>query len=642
MATVSDETLRALIAELEAGRSAGITPGPDATSTEKMEAAMKNIKSDAKAIGDLFGTYADSLMGGSREFDLIAKSTLNVGTNIVRMTNEIKTFESAVEAAGMAVKGLFSLFTGGLFGAVFKAISAIVGVLQEFIGGFDSFQKVASKTIGATRDLRGRFLSLRRELNLAKLGFAGFEERLMSFQSKLPGFAGETTKLTDEFAKQIEALNRFGFSATQQAEAMGTSMRVFGDSADAAAQRNRMFVNLGNTLGMTGDQISSGFQSATKSLGQFGRNVLESFPKLQAVAKKTGASLDSMFGIVNKFNTFEDAASMVGKLNAILGGPFLDSIELLQKDDPAEIIEEIAGAFDAAGVDFQRSGRHMKHAISSILGVSADEAARLLSEGGDAFGAAQITVEDAARITARSTQDLLASAKMTMDLQERATAEMKLVAEKVDGAMGNISSNLNNFAHNFVKRTGNILSNMVTNLSPLLTTFGAAILTSTQSVLKSMDYLIVQSSEVMKYFKKEFMGEDTSGEMTLGDIYGAFMNPTQNESDARAFATGVGLYAGSVVPGVGTVTGGAVAYGGTLLAQAKMRAAERATPVAPGEMVTPITPPGLYDGSHLPGEAYNALTSAIEKLIESNEKPKVVTMKGLEKGVIETGNRYRR
>ena len=120
MATVSDETLRALIAELEAGRSAGITPGPDATSTEKMEAAMKNIKSDAKAIGDLFGTYADSLMGGSREFDLIAKSTLNVGTNIVRMTNEIKTFESAVEAAGMAVKGLFSLFPGGLFGAVLK------------------------------------------------------------------------------------------------------------------------------------------------------------------------------------------------------------------------------------------------------------------------------------------------------------------------------------------------------------------------------------------------------------------------------------------------------------------------------------------------------------------------------------------
>ena len=92
MATVSDETLRALIAELRAGRSAGTTPGPDATSTEKMEAAMKNIKSDAKAIGDLFGTYADSLMGGSREFDLIAKSTLNVGTNIVRMTKEIETW----------------------------------------------------------------------------------------------------------------------------------------------------------------------------------------------------------------------------------------------------------------------------------------------------------------------------------------------------------------------------------------------------------------------------------------------------------------------------------------------------------------------------------------------------------------------
>jgi len=275
-------------------------------------------------------------------------------------------------------------------------------------------------------------------------------------------------------AKQIILLERLGFSGQSQAANISAATKVFGQSAEEAAQLNRDFLGLGQVFGMTGDDISASFQSAVKSLGQFGKNVLTSFPKLQSVAKKTGMAMDSMFGIINKFNTFEDAAGMVGQLNAVLGGPFLDSIELLKKEDPAEIIEEISGAFDAAGMDFQKSGRHMKHAISSILGVSADEAARLLSEGGDAFGAAQITVEDAARMTAQSTSDLISQSRASISKTDTLLGEVKKVMETInqsfgpDGAAMAIQNGLNELVNTLRDKVVPEITKFITEIGLLI------------------------------------------------------------------------------------------------------------------------------------------------------------------------------
>ncbi len=170
-----------------------------------------------------------------------------------------------------------------------------------------------------------------------------------------------------------------------------------------------------------------------------------------------------MLGIINKFNTFEDAASSVGQLNAILGGPFLDSIELLQKEDPAEIIGDIVGAFDDAGMDMQRSGRHMRYAVSQILGVSADEAARLLSGGADAFGDATITAEDAAKITADSVTGLIANSDRTMSRMDKLMAMFMKLANSIDNAFG-ISGFLNKALDGLVGKIGLFIKNDLPDL----------------------------------------------------------------------------------------------------------------------------------------------------------------------------------
>jgi hypothetical protein len=57
--------------------------------------------------------------------------------------------------------------------------------------------------------------------------------------------------------------------------------------------------------------------------------------------KVTGMSMESILSITNKFDTFEGAAEMAGKLNAALGGNFVNAMDLMMATNPAERFEMI-------------------------------------------------------------------------------------------------------------------------------------------------------------------------------------------------------------------------------------------------------------------------------------------------------------
>ena len=46
--------------------------------------------------------------------------------------------------------------------------------------------------------------------------------------------------------------------------------------------------------------------------------------------------MEGMLAVTDKFDTFESAATSVGSLNSILGGSYLNSVELVMETDPTE------------------------------------------------------------------------------------------------------------------------------------------------------------------------------------------------------------------------------------------------------------------------------------------------------------------
>jgi hypothetical protein len=108
--------------------------------------------------------------------------------------------------------------------------------------------------------------------------------------------------------------------------------------------------------------------------------------------------LGTLTGIVDKFTTFDQAGQSVGRLNAILGGPFLNSIDMLNAamEDPTEAIKMLRGAVDEAGVSLEDMGRAQKMAMADALGMSIEDMTNMMGKSTEELEIHRIEQEELA------------------------------------------------------------------------------------------------------------------------------------------------------------------------------------------------------------------------------------------------------
>jgi hypothetical protein len=102
-------------------------------------------------------------------------------------------------------------------------------------------------------------------------------------------------------------------------------------------------------------------QTLTEDMKKFGdvvvvqgANASKAFLQLELQAKASGVAVDSLVGLANKFDTFESAAEQVGKLNALLGGDFLSTTDMLMETNPAERLRSISDALTSGGLGIEQ------------------------------------------------------------------------------------------------------------------------------------------------------------------------------------------------------------------------------------------------------------------------------------------------
>jgi hypothetical protein len=104
-----------------------------------------------------------------------------------------------------------------------------------------------------------------------------------------------------------------------------------------------------------------GIEKLTEDMKKFGdivvvqgANASKAFLQLELQAKASGVAVDSLVGLANKFDTFESAAEQVGKLNALLGGDFLSTTDMLMETNPAERLRSISDALTSGGLGIEQ------------------------------------------------------------------------------------------------------------------------------------------------------------------------------------------------------------------------------------------------------------------------------------------------
>jgi len=304
-----------------------------------------------------------------------------------------------------------------------------------------SFMYNAIKAVSSEDGLKGLSKNLKEatsRANLAASGFAKISETMLKvgfdlqgeFQGAITSFNQQTGMLTEEARKQIEfsaanvmrygvsfedtsqammafvntslfandeirglgntlieetaLMTKFGVSAETTAASMDILVRSLGMSGGEALETQKRIAALGIELGVGAGRMAASFAENLPRLSLYGTQAESIFNRTAVAATKMGLGVEDVLNLGESFQTFEGAATSAGRLNAILGGGFVDNIALMQAsfEDPAKAAMMVRDAIAQANQNAQSLGAMGIKAVGDILGISDMSKVRKFLEGG--------------------------------------------------------------------------------------------------------------------------------------------------------------------------------------------------------------------------------------------------------------------
>jgi len=206
--------------------------------------------------------------------------------------------------------------------------------------------------------------------------------------------------------KQTAALKKLGVAEQLTTQIFDTATKSLGYNDTELVGLTQTLHDTAVSIGKPTQQVAADFADVSKKLAFHGTNVVGIFQNLEKQSKATGLSVSDLVGVSGEaFDTFDGAAEKVGRLNAILGGPYLNSIDMLNASED-ERLEMINASMDASGQMFSELGKYEQKAIASALGVEVDVARRMF---GNLSAAEEIQIRKQEEVaeTARKAQEVM-------------------------------------------------------------------------------------------------------------------------------------------------------------------------------------------------------------------------------------------
>tara|TARA_R110000824_G_scaffold26728_5_gene91590 strand:- start:3833 stop:5860 length:2028 start_codon:yes stop_codon:yes gene_type:complete len=252
------------------------------------------------------------------------------------------------------------------------ANGAFYGVLKQTMNLASS---IDNSTVSFTR-LTGampKFTSQveRVENSLYRFGVSGEEaaQVMGSLYSSVSGFTNMSEKTRTAMQKSSAIMQEMGIDAETSARNIEILNRGMGVSGAEAARLNQQMFGAAQQLGISSKKMLDDFSSMGQQFMIFGNNAVNVFVRLQAAAKQTGVEVNRMLAITDRFNKFDTAAESVGRLNALLGGPYLNTLKMVMATDPTERMMHLSQATTAAGKSFETLGYYERLALTQAMGL---------------------------------------------------------------------------------------------------------------------------------------------------------------------------------------------------------------------------------------------------------------------------------
>ena len=341
---------------------------------ETIDLVTKSANKSTKSFVTMTTGIKD-MVNSSDGFDQLLVRLANGEIGITEMKDgfdtAIKTFNSMFSKVNLIANAMKFMYDSMVINiAVAKEIDTAIVNFNKTIGSPGGFNDLLSD---ASDDLL-RF----------GVSAADAVQNIGTLVSTVRSFADLNQDAQEEIAQFVSLLDKMGFSADAQAKNIVFLNKSFGLSEKAAAKFNTRLMSIANSLDMPIGDVVQGFQDAQKVLGASAGSAEElsqQFGQLAAQADATNLSIGKLIDLSMKFDTFDSAAQQVGKLNAMLGGPFLSTVEMVTATNPAERIEMLADSLDRAGKSFDDMSYFERKAIADAAGLQDVNDLALLMSG---------------------------------------------------------------------------------------------------------------------------------------------------------------------------------------------------------------------------------------------------------------------
>lgn len=413
--------------------------------TENLQVSIKPAESLAKSFTGLIGLGDD--------------------LNTTLAGNLIKSFKagSAGSAAfGVALKSIVKPTNLAAY-----AVQTIIDQTFQLATAYDkAFTEIARNTTNFT-DFKDNLIRTETSMVGTTVTAAELANSISSLYPVVTGFTNLTDKEQNVLIETTAVLEEMGVAADTTAENIQFTSKVLGMTVGETTRLNRELFTFAQDLGVPANQVASDFEGLHGTIAALGDDGVKAFRALEVQFKATGIQASRIVSIVEQFDTFDGAAQAAGRLNAQLGGPFLNSLEMVSEVNPAKRFDMLRDSLVGAGVAFDDLDYYQKKAMASALGLEdASELALVLGDNMDLI-----------RPPDMSAKDIIELKKQTMQFNTVA-AEMAAIGRMVAIGIGPMVSGLKDFIAWILKGAISVNSFLepVGGLTAIMTGIGVAVL----------------------------------------------------------------------------------------------------------------------------------------------------------------------
>jgi len=316
----------------------------------------------------------------------------------IELGKQAAAFQGLASKLGGLV-GIGTNFNQTVLGGMANAVGGIAFQLQNIVSSYRNIGSLAGPSVAVANKAMGFWASATEQLMVVQDGLrakffasTGASDRFGSsviqtstalknlgldaraagaahaeLYNSMTMFKGASEGARTQLALFAAKLSEAGVDVRSTTSYLQTMTQTLGMGRQQAIQATSTFVNLAQSLQLN---VNSALQQANTlmpQLAKYGQRATTVLAGLAAQSRASGLAMDTLFGVAAKFDTFESAANAVGRLNGILGGTYLNSLQMVYASEEKRL-SLMHQTLQASGRSWESLSRFERQAFATAAG----------------------------------------------------------------------------------------------------------------------------------------------------------------------------------------------------------------------------------------------------------------------------------